>query len=229
MATISDLNEQDRPREKLLEAGASILTASELLAIVLQTSGQKGKSVVEMANSILRNSENSFRNLAKLRPADLTKFPGIGKAKAATIMAVLEIAKRHEGEIAKKQITFKNPSAIAKHFMPFFRDKEKEILSVLLFDRRHRFMKKEAVNVGNLARVSTSPREIFHPAIREGAAGLILMHNHPSGDPSPSSADVTMTEKVLAASKLLQIPVLDHLILGKNDFFSFMQSTELFE
>jgi len=227
MSTIAEILEDDRPREKLEKLGAQNLTDAELLAIVLSSSGQKGKSVLQLSAEILRGANKKFRNLARTEFADFLKIRGIGKAKASLLSAVFEIAARHESETAE-DFDFKSPEKIARHFLPIFRHRKKEIFSVLLFDTKFKFLKRETVATGSLAKISLSAREVFAPAISSAAASIIILHNHPSGDPAPSLADEKLTEKLCEIGKTLEVKVLDHLILGRDDFFSFAQNGKIF-
>ncbi|MCT4592098.1 MAG: DNA repair protein RadC [Candidatus Gracilibacteria bacterium] len=226
MPIIDDIPAEDRPREKVINHGSQYLTDSELLAIILRTSGIRGVSVLDIAREMLKKA-GSLRSLAQMRTEELISIKGIGTSKAVSIRAVFEIAQRHEAEMPQKKIVFKTPDDIARRFMSKFRDKKREIFTVLLFDSKHRLLKEEAISVGTLMRVLVEPREVFAPAILNRAFSIILMHNHPSGDPTPSHHDEVLTKKIIDAGKVLNIPVLDHIILGSDSFYSFRENGKI--
>lgn len=226
MTIIADTPREDRPREKLLRHGPECLTDSELLAIVLATSGRRGVSVLDIAKEMVY-ATGSLRKLAQKKIEELKKTKGIGASKAILIKAVFELAQRHERELPAEKQAFKAPVELARYFIPQFRGKEREIFMVLLFDSKHRLLRDEVVSVGTIMQALVEPREVFASAILMRAASVILMHNHPSGDPKASPQDRLLTEQIVAAGKILGIPVIDHIILGNDTFYSFRENNEI--
>jgi DNA repair protein RadC len=223
MTALRDISISARPREKLQKLGAAYLTTAELLALVLNTSGQRNKSVVELANEIL-GANGSLRELAEQSSAALAQAKGIGPAKAAVIQAVFELAHRYEEEKHPLPKSFHSPAEIAEHYLPRFRAAKKEVFTLLCLTARHKLKNEKQVSVGNLSAVATDPREIFGTAFQCDAAGIILLHNHPSGDPSPSGHDETLTSRLQKTGELIGIPLLDHIILGARSYFSFQEA-----
>lgn len=223
MTTIANMPTEDRPREKLESNGASCLTDSELLAIVLCTSGKKGVSVLDLAKNIIKQA-GSLRSLAQMGLEELRQIEGVGFSKAMQVKAVFELAIRHERELTEKKPIFASPKELANYFMPKFRNHKKEVFTVLLFDSQHRLIKEETIAIGTLAKVLVEPREVFFKAISMQASSVIMIHNHPSGIITPSDDDIELTKQIAEAGKILGVPVLDHLILGENDFYSFREN-----
>ncbi len=218
MSCLKNTPSAERPRERRVQAGPDALALSELLAIILST-GAKGKSVVSLAQELLIH----FKTLEGLVEASLTElqsFKGIGKAKALQLKATLEIARRY------KQKSLTNPSSLlsmeaiyhqAHHLLS---SEKQEVLLIFLKDVRQKLITWERVSIGTLAHLLVHPREVFYPAVRHKAASFVLVHNHPSGDPTPSQADIYITEQLHLSSQVMGIPMEDHLIIGSHSFFS---------
>ena len=217
----------DRPREKLSARGASSLTDAELLAIFLRT-GVKGKSAIALAGDLLR-AKGSLRALSRCPPAELSKIAaGIGPAKAAELAAAFELGKRLSRGVAERPL-LDSAAAIYAIFGAEFQARDRESLKVVLLDTKLRLLRMDDVALGSLNECVAHPREIFRPAIVHSAYALVLIHNHPSGDPSPSSADHRLTRQLVESAKLLQIVLLDHIIIGlpdggRNPYFSFREA-----
>jgi DNA repair protein RadC len=222
MARVKDLPIDDRPREKLLLRGAQSLTDAELLAILLRT-GTKGKSVIHMAQEII-SKETNLAKLAVKSSAELIKTTGIGKDKAATLLAAFEISRRILSQtkwFSTKKIT--SPSDIAEIFIPLLRDEVKEQFLVVCLSSANKIIRYERISVGNLNSSIVHPREIFKVAIENNSASIILIHNHPSENTEPSSEDIAITKKLVEAGKMMDIPIFDHLIIAGNSYTSFVE------
>ncbi len=219
---VKDLPLDDRPREKLLLRGAQNLTDAELIAILLRT-GNKGKSVVQVAQELI----NDYGNLAVLssRTAScLTRTKGIGNDKAATLLAAFELSRRIQIQskwFSEKKIT--SPQDVADIFIPLLRDELREHFCVVCLNSANKIIRYEVISVGNLNSSVVHPREIFKAAIDNNSASIILIHNHPSGNPDPSSEDISITKKVVESGKIMDIPVFDHIIIAGNEFTSFVE------
>jgi DNA repair protein RadC len=224
---IREIPLSDRPREKLAAHGAACLTDAELLAIFLRT-GVKGKSAITLASELLRK-KGSLRALSRSSTGELAKAaPGIGPAKAAELAAAFELGKRLARGEAERPV-LDSAAVIYETFGAELQARDREVLRVLLLDTKLRLLAAEDVALGSLNECIAHPREIFRPAIMHSAYAAILVHNHPSGDPTPSQADNRLTRQLGDAAKLLQINFLDHIIIGLPDggrvpYFSFREA-----
>jgi len=216
---IKDLPKVDRPREKLVAKGAENLKDSELLAILLRT-GKAGKNVIEIASQIL--SKYSKKRLLQMTYQDLVKIGGIDSAKATTLLAAFELTKRASEVNDTNLPTISNAKDAAAQLTDI-RDLKKEHFVVFFLDSRNQEIKREIVSVGSLDANLVHPREVFEPAVRHLAARVIIAHNHPAGDPSPSQEDSDITKQLVDAGKLLGIEIKDHIIVSKSNFFSFAE------
>jgi len=223
-STIKDWPEDDRPREKLLKFGEETLSDAELLAIVLRTGdASTGQSALDHARNLM-NTFGSFRALSNAGISEICKIKGIGPAKAATIKAVMEIAKRYyTAKISKSKPLTKSKDVFA-HFYPRLKDKKREAFFVMLLDGKNRHFKTVKISEGSLTSSLVHPREVFNPIIKESAVSIILIHNHPSGDPTPSHEDREITLRLKEIGQLMGIKVLDHIIIGDEVYFSFMDA-----
>jgi DNA repair protein RadC len=211
---------EDRPREKLLLKGKSALSDAELIAILLGT-GTTTQSAVDLAKNVLQNAGNNLHDLARLTVKDLTKVKGIGEAKAITIVAALELGRRRkelEPEEKPKIGSSRDAYEIVKSELL---DIPHEEFWVLLLNRANRVIRKMQISQGGVAGTVADPKIIFKLALEELASGIILAHNHPSGNLNASQADIDLTKKIKEAGKLLEIQVLDHLIIAGQKYFSF--------
>jgi len=216
---IKDLPKIDRPREKLIAKGPQNLKDEELLAILLRT-GRKGKNVLEVAKQILR--KYSKKRLLKLAYEDLIKIKGINSAKACTILAAGELIKRalNIGEVTLPVI-HSTKDVIAQAV--YMRDKTREHFMAIYLNARNEMIFKKPMFIGTLNANLVHPREIFQEALKQNAASVILVHNHPSGDSEPSQDDLEITKRIIEAGKIMGIDVLDHVIITKNKIFSFKE------
>lgn len=218
--------ESDRPREKLVKNGASALSDSELVAILIG-SGSGSKNALDLARELLVK----FGSLAGLETAsvdEIRKTRGIGEVKAITIKAGLEMGRRFSASSGQMtSVPIRVSEDAAKIYMPQMKNMKKETFRVALLNSKNRIMKTVTISEGGLASAIVEPREVFNPAIRESASGVILLHNHPSGDPDPSDDDINLTRRLTAAGKLMNIKVLDHIIIGDGRYYSFADHEEL--
>ena len=222
ISKVKDLPLDDRPREKLLLRGAHNLSDAELIAILLRT-GKKGKSVVTITQELLK-SEGNLAVLASKSIKSLMEIEGVGKDKAATLLAAFEISRRiqHQSKwFSDKKIT--SPAEVAELFIPLLRDDQKEKFIVVCLNSANKIIKYEIISIGNLNSSVVHPREIFKVAIDNTSASIILIHNHPSGNPEPSNEDISITRKIVEAGKIMDIPVFDHLIIAGGKFTSFVE------
>lgn len=202
--------------------GPQNLTDAELLAILLRT-GTKGKSVLSISQEIIKKEIN-LSVLAAKSLESLMKIPGIGKDKAATLLAAFELSRRIQSQsklLSNKKIT--SPQDIAEIFIPLLRDEVKEKFIVVCLNTANRIIKQEIISIGNLNSSVVHPREIFKVAIDSSAANIILIHNHPSGNPDPSNEDIAITKKIAESGKIMDIPVFDHIIVAGSTYTSFVE------
>ncbi|MBI1932773.1 MAG: DNA repair protein RadC [Ignavibacteriales bacterium] len=221
MLKVKELPLDDRPREKLVLRGAQTLSNSELLAILLRT-GTKGLSVIELAQKLLCNDNIAI--LASKTVESFTKQNGIGKDKAATLVAAFELSRRikfNEKWFSQKKI--KSPEDLAEIFIPILKDENKEKFIVVCLNTSNQIIKYEIISVGNLNSSIVHPREVFKVAIDNNSASLFLIHNHPSGNSEPSREDISITKRLVEAGKIFDINVLDHLIIAGENFTSLVE------
>ncbi len=211
----------DRPREKLLDAGPGALSVAELLAVILRT-GTEGESVIEQARAVMESAGQSLRRLASVGGADLCAINGIGPAKAAQIMAALELAKRFGEEEFLPGAPFRGSYDVYAHFRERLAEERHEQFYAVLLDNKNRKIKDIRVSQGSLTASIVHPREVYLPVIRESAAAVIFVHNHPSGDPTPSKEDLEITRRLREVGELVGVRVLDHVVIGKGRYVSFV-------
>lgn len=220
MAMVRELPENERPRERLLSYGAQYLSNAELLALLLR-SGSKDKSVLQLAEQVLCvYKEAGISSMMNASPTELTRIKGIGKAKAAEIIAAVELGRRLSADKKLERCTVKGPEDVAAYAMPRLRFEQKENFAVVLMNIRNQILSMPIVSVGSLTSSIVHPREVFKVAVQGTAASIILVHNHPSGDPTPSKEDVSVTRRLVQAGKLMDIPVLDHVVIGDDRYIS---------
>lgn len=212
---LRELPEHERPRERLLARGPEHLRESELLAILLRV-GTRGMPVTRLAEALLREFGHSLGRLAAAAPSELRRIPGVGTDKAVTLKAAFELARRLSREATGETPLLDSPARVADLLREELRPLEVETFHVLLVNTRRRLLAAERLSQGTLDTLLVHPREVFRRAIVAGAAALILAHNHPSGDPTPSEADIRVTRDLIRAGQLLKIEVLDHVILGRR-------------
>ena len=225
--SIKNWPKQERPRERLLELGPAALSDAELLAILLVSGASgRGLSALDCARMILQRHLN-LRNLTRASCGELCRTPGVGQGKASRIQAALEMGRRAVAQKKRMGRVFQISQDVFDTYSARLRDAKQEIFTVILLDSKNRFLREETVALGSLNQSIVHPREVFRPAVREAAASVILVHNHPSGDPSPSDEDVLVTKRFVEAGRLLGICVLDHIIVGEGQYFSFFDQGRL--
>ncbi len=212
---IREMPEGDRPRERLKERGAAALSNGELIAILLRT-GMKGQSAVQMAQQILKEHHNSLDELARAPLESLAAIKGVGETKAIQLKAAFELAKRLSESQSEQRKNVGSPEQAASVLREEFRGLDREQFRVLLLNTKNALIKCCKVSEGSLNASIVEPRETFKEAFTNSAASIILAHNHPSGDPTPSSEDIAITKKLVKAGELLNIAVLDHIIIGQR-------------
>jgi DNA repair protein RadC len=208
----------DRPREKLRRLGAAALGDNELVAVVLG-SGHAGSSALDLANIVLAHS-GGVDGLTRSRGEHLMRIPGIGAARAAQVLAAVELGRRTLTRAERFRVKVSNPREVAELLLPMYGNRPVEQFGVVLLDTKHRVMRTTIVTVGTLDASIVHPREIFREAVASGAAAIVVFHNHPSGDPEPSQDDLVLTHRLMSAGVLMGVDVIDHLILGNVCYVS---------
>jgi DNA repair protein RadC len=212
--------EEDRPREKLLEKGRHILTEAELIALLIR-SGSRNETAVELSKRILASVGNNLHDLGKLNVKELVKFKGIGEAKAISVMAALELGRRRKETDTVKKCRISASQDVYELMRPVMLDLPHEEFWVLLLNRANLVLRKEMISRGGIAGTVVDSKIIFKSAIEHYASSIIIAHNHPSGNLKPSDADLKITRNIREAGKIMEIPLLDHLIVTENGFYSF--------
>lgn len=218
-SSIKQWAEEDRPREKLLLKGKSVLSDAELIAIIIG-SGTPTVSAVDLAKQILHSVDYNLNKLARLTVNDLKKFKGIGEAKAINIVSALELGRRRKEAAQPKTHKITCSKDVFEIITPFLQDLSHEEFWVLLLDRANQLIKPVSISQGGVSGTVSDPKIIFKHALEALASGVILVHNHPSGNLKPSQADIKLTKQLKEAGALLEIPVLDHLIYTDSGYFS---------
>jgi len=212
--------EEDRPREKLLNKGAQALSDTELLAILLR-SGSREETAVGLAQRVLHAADNNLNELGRQPLSALTKFKGLGETKALTILAALELGRRRQLADAKDRPHVKSSRDAYNAISPIIADLPHEEFWILMLNRANRIISRERVSVGGVTGTVVDARIVFKRALDMLACSIVLCHNHPSGNLSPSQADIDLTKKMKAAGKTLDILVVDHLIISNEGYYSF--------
>lgn len=222
--TMKELPVQLQPYEKFISYGPEFLTDAELIACILR-SGTRQCTSVALAEQLLRlrKGKEGLDGLCSLTLRELQEVPGIGRVKALQIQAVFELARRMSRSKAAKALRFGDPASVAAYYMEDLRREEQEHLVLLLLDSRNRLLGEKRLFTGTVNASLISPREIFLEALKFHAVSILLLHNHPGGDPSPSTADRIMTQKIKEAGQLLDIALLDHIVIGDQLFVSFRE------
>lgn len=212
--------EDDRPREKLLNKGKGSLSDAELIAILIG-SGNTEESAVELSRRILASAGSNLIELSKMGVNDLMQFKGIGDAKAISIVAALELGRRRRSAEAQQRSAIKSSRDAFEHFYAALSDQHYEQFWILLLDQSHKVLRLQQISDGGLTGTVADPKKIFKLAIENNAPAMILCHNHPSGNLHPSDPDIQLTKKLVRGGDLLDIRVLDHLIIGTDQYYSF--------
>jgi DNA repair protein RadC len=213
---IKEWPEDERPRERLMKLGADALSEAQLLAIVLATGeASTGQSALDLARHLV-GTFDGLRALDAASIAELCQIRGIGPAKATSIKAALELGKRLAGQPVQRHLKVRSPQDLVSYFRPRLQYLRKEVFKAVLLDTKHQMLKDVTVSEGSLSASLVHPREAFLPAIKESAAAVIFLHNHPSGDPTPSTEDKELTLRLAEVGQLVGISVLDHIIIGSG-------------
>jgi DNA repair protein RadC len=229
---MKELPKDQRPYEKCLREGEAALSDSELLAVILR-SGTQGTNSLTLANQILSMTEESsypgLPGLLHLSHSQLMKIHGIGKVKAIQLKCIGELSKRMASAAARPGLSFRNPVTIARYYMEQLRHEEQEHLYCMMLDNKNHLLAEQLLSRGTANATLITPREVFVEALRHHALSLILVHNHPSGDPTPSGCDYDVTKRIFEAGEMLGVQLLDHIIIGDQKYFSFREQGVLDE
>ncbi|MBE6028128.1 MAG: JAB domain-containing protein [Clostridiales bacterium] len=224
---IKKMPESERPQEKMLYAGAGCLSNSELLALIIRT-GTGRKSAVRLADEVISYANDNIGDLGLAEVRELTEIDGIGEAKACSIVAAMELSKRliadRQGSV---KVRIRDSRQVAEILTEEMMGEKRELFMALNLNSKLQIESKSVISIGNLDSAPVHPREVFGPAIRRGAAAVVVAHNHPSGDPTPSAQDIDVTKRLIKASEILGIRLLDHVIVG-NGCFTSMKSEGYF-
>ncbi len=221
---ITQWSDDDKPREKLARWGAEKLSDSELLAILIST-GSRGKSAITLAKELLQAADNDINQLARFDIPDIKKIKGLGDAKAITIIAALELNKRRNNK--NQTIKIDSIYSAVDLLRPILQDKIQEHFYIILLSQRNHVLKTTEIGKGGISSVIVDPRIILKEAITHHASGIILAHNHPSGNNKPSDADNALTKKIAEGAKLMDIKLLDHIIIAKDLYYSYAEEATL--
>ncbi|HVG55870.1 MAG TPA: DNA repair protein RadC [Vicinamibacterales bacterium] len=215
----------DRPREKLERLGPAALGDNELVALVLG-SGARGRDVLELANAVLEEC-GGLHGLTRAAAADLLRITGVGGARAAQVLAAVELGRRTLVRVHADRPRLNTPRQLASYLLPQHGSRPVEQFGIVMLDTKHRLLQIRLVSTGSLDSTVAHPREVFREAIAGRAAAIVLFHNHPSGDPRPSADDLALTARLAEAGQVVGIDVLDHLILADQRYYSFMEAGQL--
>jgi DNA repair protein RadC len=221
---IKEWPEDERPREKMVRQGVGSLTNAELLALIIRTGDSATqKSAIDLGREIITRFGDNLRELGSADISEICSIKGMGPAKATGIKAAFTLASRLQSRRLEHLDRFTSPRQVFDYFHHEFRDSRKEYFLTLLLDGKNRIIRRVQVSEGSLNQSIVHPREVFIPAVKESAAAIILVHNHPTGDPAPSSEDIAITRRLREAGEIMGIKVLDHIIIGDGEFVSFVE------
>lgn len=218
---IHDMQKEERPRERLMKSGASALSDSELLAIILRT-GSRQENIITLCQRLLK--EYNLKQLSQINLNQLMKIHGIKESKASQIAACFEIARRLESFNDGEKLKINSPEDVYRRIYPMMREQKKEMFIELCLDTKNQVIKEGTISIGSLNANIVHPREVFKMALAESAAHIIVAHNHPSGDPTPSREDIEITKKLVETGSIMGITVLDHVIIGDGRHFSMKEA-----
>jgi DNA repair protein RadC len=219
---VKDVSPHDRPREKLERLGPSALGDNELLALVLG-SGSRGRDALTLANRLLERS-GGLHHLVRATAGELQRVGGIGRARSAQVLAAVELGRRTLVRGAADRLRFTSPRDLAAHLLPQYGTRPVEQFGIVMLDTKHRVIRIKIVSVGSLDGTVVHPREVFREAAAAAASAIVLFHNHPSGDPTPSPDDLLLTTRMITAGDIMGIDVIDHLILADQRYYSLIES-----
>lgn len=219
---ISQLPSWERPREKIIEKGVEALSNAEIIAVLLG-SGNRGQSALLLAQELISSLDKGLYQLGEMTLHELMAFSGIGPAKASRILSGLELARR-VSVAPQKPMNVSSPSAVYSYMLTKMQHYQKEIFLCFHLDSKNNIISEDVVSIGTLNRSLVHPREVFKKAVKNGAASILAVHNHPSGSPQPSLEDKQVTQRLKEVGELLGIPLLDHVIIGGDERFSFREA-----
>ena len=221
--TMKEIPKEERPYEKCEQKGVQSLSDEELLAIILRT-GTHGENVLSLARKILYHAgETGLLGIHQFSMERLMSIKGIGKVKAIQISCISELAKRLSKACYQDALSFSSPSAIAKYYMEDLRHERQEVMKLLMLNSKSKLLGETNISRGTVNASLITPRELFIEALQKNAVSIVIMHNHPSGDPTPSREDMLITKRILDAGALIGIELLDHIIIGNNCYISFRE------
>ncbi|MFO7887806.1 MAG: DNA repair protein RadC [Eubacteriales bacterium] len=220
--TIMEIPKDERPREKLLKYGSKSLSNSELIGILLRV-GSKKDTAITLGQKILRENEKGLLNLVNATPESLNKYHGISNAKAATLLAAVELGKRISTTKAEETFKITSPQDVAALVMEDMRYYKKEYFKIILLDTKNKVIDIITISIGSLNSSIVHPREVFLEAVKKSSASIVLLHNHPSGEVKPSREDINITQRLIKAGEIMGIKVLDHIIIGDGKYLSFKE------
>lgn len=221
--TMKKMALSEQPREKCARYGAKSLSDAELLAVILRT-GAKNMTVLQLAQTFLAQRDKGLLNLIYMNQEEMAKLPGIGKVKAVQLKCIAELAERITRTSREKEVCLNAPSSVAAYYMERLRHEPKEHLLTAMFDSKSNLLGDTVISIGTVNNSLVSPREIFLKALEYQAVHIVLLHNHPSGDPTPSDADILVTSRVMKSGNILGITLADHIIIGDNRYTSFREN-----
>lgn len=221
--TMKEMPESEKPVEKCFRSGAQALSDAELLAVILK-SGTRDMTALQLAQFFLSKKDKNLLNLNSMRLEEMQEIPGIGQVKAAQLKCIAELARRITQTSRFQEVRLHEPASIAAYYMESLRHKTKENLLLSMFDAKSGLLGDETISIGTVTNSLVSPREIFLKALEYRAVHVVLLHNHPSGDPTPSEADMAVTRRVADSGTLLGIALADHIIIGDNNYISFREN-----
>ncbi len=214
----------ERPREKMQKSGAATLSDAELLALIIRSGDPSTKqSAIDLGRELIKHFGGNLRELGSADIGEICAIKGMGLAKASSVKAAFSLATRFQARKLERFDRFTSPRQVFDYFHHEFRDSRKEYFLTLLLDGKNRIIRRVQVSEGSLNQSVVHPREVFIPAVKESAAAVILVHNHPTGDPAPSSEDIAITRRLKEAGEIIGIKVLDHIIIGDGEYLSFVE------
>jgi DNA repair protein RadC len=217
-SAVREMPEEDRPRERLARLGPEALRDAELIAVLFRT-GTREAGAVALGERLIRHF-GDLRGLARASLEEIQQVKGVGRVKAIEVKAALELGKRLAAHRVRDRVRIKKPADVADILMAAFKEYETEHFKSLLLNRKNEVLKTVNISQGGLDGTMAAPRDVFRQAVREGAAAIIVAHNHPSGDPDPSRIDIELTEQLVRAGEVLGVPLLDHVVFGDGCFVS---------
>lgn len=222
--TIKEMPESERPREKMVMYGPNCLSNAELLAIIIRT-GTKDSSAIELSSLLLNQIKGGIKELASSTIEELSEVKGIGATKACQIIAAVELGNRISRSLQETKKTIKSPSDVVEIFVKEMSLLKKEYFKAVFLNTKNEIISYETISIGSLNASIVHPREVFNRAIKKSSASIILLHNHPSGNTTPSKEDIAITNRLIEAGKIIGIEVLDHIIIGNGGYYSLKENS----